>query len=220
MLLSFRSFRSFRRARRLAIRDSATSVQPKRRLDTRRAWTSLERQPSDERPTSVQDPAPELAHSVGLADPRVAAVRRHAVASAPAPSTKPVRVGPSTRSTTDARPRPVARSLTPATTIVSAPPRPVSCCRLTLQTQSSASSTGVAREGIVLIASSGPRGNPVRREPPHQQTPPHEHTANALVEVPSTNSFEGAVGRSVSPAPAWRRGPPTAKHRKGRVAKK
>ena len=31
-----------------------------------------------------------------------------------------------------------------------APPRPVSCCRLTLQTQSSASSTGVAREGIVL----------------------------------------------------------------------
>ena len=44
----------------------------------------------------------------------------------------------------------MARSLTPATTILSAPPRPVSCCRLTLQTQSSASSTGVAREGIVL----------------------------------------------------------------------
>ena len=119
-----------------------------------------------------------------------------AVASAPVPSTKPVRVGPSTRSTTDARPRPVARSLTPATTIVSAPPRPVSCCRLTLQTQSSASSTVVAREGIVLIASSGPRGNPVRREPPHQQTPSHEHTANVFLEWPSSNSFEGAVGRS------------------------
>ena len=36
------SFRSFRRARRRAIRDSATSLQPRRRLDNRRAWTSLE----------------------------------------------------------------------------------------------------------------------------------------------------------------------------------
>ena len=154
------------------------------------------------------------------ADPRVAAVRRHAVASAPAPSTQPVRVGPSTRSTTAARPRPVARSLTLATTIVSAPPRPVRGCRRTLQTQSRASSTGVAREGIVLIASSGPRGNPVRREPPHQQTPSHEHIAKVLLECLSSNTFEGAVGRSVSPAPAWRRGPPTAKHRTGRGAKK
>ena len=73
-------------------------------------WTPAEpgphesRQPRDERPTRVHDPAPALAHAVGLADPRVAAVRRHAVASAPAPSTHPVRVGPSTRSTTDARP--------------------------------------------------------------------------------------------------------------------
>ena len=114
--------------------------------------------------------------------PRVAAVRRHAVASAPAPSTHPVRVGPSTRATTAARPRPVARSVTPATTLVSAPPRPVRGCRRTLQTQRRASSTGVAREGIVLIASSGPRGTPVRREPPHQQTPPHEHRANVFLE--------------------------------------
>ena len=151
-------------------------------------WTPAEpgphesRQPRDERPTRVHDPAPELAHAVGLADPRVAAVRRHAVASAPAPSTHPVRVGPSTRSTTAARPRPVARSVTPATTLVSAPPRPVRGCRRTLQTQSRASSTGVAREGIVLRASSGPRGNPVRREPPHQQTPPREHRANVFLE--------------------------------------
>ena len=133
-----------------------------------------------------------------------------------APSTQPVRVGPSTRSTTAARPRPVARSLTPATTIVSAPPRPVRGGRRTLQTQSRASSTGVAREGIVLIASSGPRGNPGRREPPHQQTPSHEQIEKVLLEYLSSNSFEGAVGRSVSPAPAWRRGPPTAKHRTGR----
>ena len=187
-------------------------------------WTPAEpgphesRQPRDERPTRVHDPAPELAHAVGLADPRVAAVRRHAVASAPAPSTHPVRVGPSTRSTTAARPRPVARSVTPATTIVSAPPRPVRGCRRTLQTQRRASSTGVAREGIVLIASSGPRGNPVRREPPHPQTPSHEHKAKAFLEGCSSNTFEGAVGRSVSPAPAWRRGPPTAKHRTGRGA--
>ena len=41
----------------------------------------------------------------------------------------------------------------------------------------------------------------------------HEHTANVLLEGCSSNTFEGAVGRSVSPAPAWRRGPPTAKHR-------
>ena len=123
-------------------------------------WTPAEpgphesRQPRDERPTRVHDPAPALAHAVGLADPRVAAVRRHAVASAPAPSTHPVRVGPSTRSTTDARPRPVARSVTPATTLVSAPPRPVRGGRRTLQTQRRASSTGVAREGIDAPASS------------------------------------------------------------------
>ena len=72
----------------------------------------------------------------------------------------------------------------------------------------------------MLIASSGPRGNPVRREPPHQQTPPHEHTANVFLKGPFSNSFEGAVGRSVSPAPAWRRGHPTAKHRTGRGAAK
>ena len=181
-------------------------------------WTPAEpgphesRQPRDERPTRVHDPAPALAHAVGLADPRVAAVRRHAGASVSAPSTHPVRVGPSTRSTPAARPRPVARSVTPATPLVSAPPRPVRGGRRTLQTQSRASSTGVAREGIVLRASSGPRGTPVRREPPPQQTPSHEHTANVLLKVPFSNSFEGAVARSVRPAPAWRRGPPTAKH--------
>ena len=60
----------------------------------------------------------------------------------------------------------------------------------------------------------------MRREPPHQQTPSREHTANALLELQSSDSFEGAVGRSVSPAQAWRRGHPTAKHRTGRGAAK
>ena len=48
----------------------------------------------------------------------------------------------------------------------------------------------------------------------------HEHTANVILELGSSDSFEGAVGRSVSPAPAWRRGHPTAKHRTGRGAQK
>ena len=47
-----------------------------------------------------------------------------------------------------------------------------------------------------------------------------EERANVFLEWPSSNSFEGAVDLSVSPAPAWRRGPPTAKHRTGRAAKK
>ena len=47
-----------------------------------------------------------------------------------------------------------------------------------------------------------------------------EERANVLVEGHSTNSFEGAVGLSVSPAQAWRRGNPKAKHRKGRGAEK
>ena len=33
-----------------------------------------------------------------------------------------------------------------------------------------------------------------------------EERANVFLEWPSSNSFEGAVGRSVSPAPAWRGG--------------
>ena len=161
-------------------------------------WTPAEpgphesRQPRDERPTRVHDPAPELAHAVGLADPRVAAVRRHAVASAPAPSTHPVRVGPSTRSTTAARPRPVARSVTPATTIVSAPPCPVRGCRRTLQTQSRASSTGVAREGIKAIASSVPGGCQWVRPDPSPSHASHEHIANAFLEGHSSNSFDRA----------------------------
>ena len=47
-----------------------------------------------------------------------------------------------------------------------------------------------------------------------------EERAKVLLEVNSSNSFEGAVGLSVSPAQAWRRGNPKAKHRKGRGAAK
>ena len=47
-----------------------------------------------------------------------------------------------------------------------------------------------------------------------------EERAKVLVDVHSTNSFEGAVGLSVSQAQAWRRGNPKAKHRKGRGAEK